>query len=326
MFRMSKRAIAVLMSAAVLVLTICGSMSVSAEGKDPYTDEIKVGYISSTLTSVQCVTWGEAIETALSGYPNITVEVFDGGNSAEKQNEILSELVVQNYDACVIQAIDSSASSASIERAEEAGVNVVTINIGVDAIHSGHVVGPSDVIGRMTADAVAEACNEEGQVAYIDVPTAAAATVFMGSAFKEEIESNFPNMEVVGGVPGDFTAETANQIARDYLTQYPDLKAIYAGGDSPAIGVMQAVEAAGKAGEIQIWGLDGIPEVLDYIDQGKITGTFYNDNWEVGKLAGRLALYCVVAGVDGTALDKTPDIPIIGHIVTKDNVGEVIDK
>ena len=209
----------------------------SSAVKDPYTDEVKIAYIGA-LTSTNGNQWGEAVKSELSVYDNITVSVYDSNNDAETENELIAELIVQNYDALILQAADSTAVSSSITRAEKTGMNVITMNIDVDVPHSAHITTPSYQIGVMTANACAEAIGGKGQVAYIDVPTEYSATVLMGQAFKDTMEANYPDIEVVAGQPGDWTAETANQIARDYLVQYPDLKAIYAGGDVAAVGVM----------------------------------------------------------------------------------------
>ena len=313
----------------VLAFAGCGDSGGSGEaaaaggGKDPYVDEIKIAYMPMTLSSVNGAEWGRAVENELSMYPNISVNTFDGKGSAETQNQIISELIVQKYDALVMQAADSSALAASITRAEENGIKVITMNIPVDTAHSAHVSAANIETGQLVARAIGEALNGEGEVGLIDVPTNMTAMVKMGQGYREVLAEEFPNIQLVADQAGDWSAEMGNSITRDFISKHPNIKAIFTTGDAAAIGAMQAVEAAGKTGDIMIWGSDGEKAALELIGEGGITGTVYTNFHDMGSTAARLALYLIATGVDGSTLAATPSVMVAPLVVTKDNVDTI---
>lgn len=290
--------------------------------KDVYTDDIKIAYLPNTLASGNGTIWGEAAKEELSEYENITFNIFDGKGSAQTQNEVISELIVEGYDALILQPADASALGASVTRAEEAGIKVITLNIGVEAAHSAHIVAANIESGQMAARMLGEAMGGEGTVGLIDIASNMASVVLMGEGFKEVMAEEYPNITVVADSEGDWTAETANSITRDYLSKYPDMAGIYTCGDPAAVGAMQAAAAAGRE-DLMIWGCDGEATVMEYIEEGAIAGTIYMDYWDMGKTAARLALYSISNGINGATYSTTPTVKIPAVAITKDNVDTI---
>jgi ABC-type sugar transport system substrate-binding protein len=52
-----------------------------------------------------------------------------------------------------------------------------------------------------------------------------------------------------------------------------DIDAVFCGNDAMAMGVYQAVMAAGKAGKIKVFGFDGADDAIKGIADGKIAAT-----------------------------------------------------
>jgi ribose transport system substrate-binding protein len=59
----------------------------------------------------------------------------------------------------------------------------------------------------------------------------------------------------------------------NFLTQYHDIQGVMAANDSMALGVVKALDAAGKSGQIQVVGFDNIPAVQPLIKGGKMLAT-----------------------------------------------------
>ncbi len=305
----------------VLAMALCTPLA-SAEGKDPYTDEIKIAYLPNTLASGNGTVWGQAAGDELAGYENVTFNVFDGKGSAQTQNEVISELIVQGYDALILQPADPSALAASVARAEQAGIKVITLNIGVEVPHTAHLMAANIESGIMAARQLGEAMGGEGTVGLVDIAANMRAVVLIGEGFKETMAAEYPNIKVVADSEGDWTAETANAVTRDYLAKYPDMKGIFTCGDPAAIGAMQAAKAAGRD-DLMIWGVDGEKTCIEYIESGDIAGTVYIDYYDMGKTAARFALYAITLGVDGSTYEETPLVKIPAIAVTRENAGTI---
>lgn len=297
---------------------------VEGKGKDPYTDEIKIAYLPNTLSSGNGTVWGEAAGDELAAYSNITYNIFDGKGSAETQNEIISELIVQKYDALILQPADASALAASVTRAEQAGIKVITLNIGVEVPHTAHLQAANIEGGEMAARELGKAMGGEGTVGLIDIASNMRAVVLLGEGFKEVMANEFPNITVIADSEGDWTAETANSVTRDYLSKYPEMKAVFTCGDPAAVGAMQAAQAAGRD-DLLIWGCDGEKTCIEYIESGDIYGTTYIDYYDMGKTAARFALQAISTGIDGSTYAATPLVKIPAIAVTQENAGTIAE-
>ena len=59
-----------------------------------------------------------------------------------------------------------------------------------------------------------------------------------------------------------------------------------------ALGAVQAIEAAGRVvnEDIYIVGVDAVPEAMDLLEQGKLTGTVLNDHFNQSHTAAEVAV------------------------------------
>jgi inositol transport system substrate-binding protein len=88
-----------------------------------------------------------------------------------------------------------------------------------------------------------------------------------------------------------------------------------------AIGAIMALEESGKRGDIIVAGIDGTADGLDYVKQGKLNVTTFQDGYGQGKGAIETA----VKAAKGEKVDeKFVNIPF--ELVTKENVDEYLKK
>ncbi len=65
---------------------------------------------------------------------------------------------------------------------------------------------------------------------------------------------------VVASVPGNWDRQIAYDAATNILQQNPDLVGFYANNDGMALGVVEAVKAAGLQDKVVVFGTDGISD------------------------------------------------------------------
>jgi ribose transport system substrate-binding protein len=99
---------------------------------------------------------------------------------------------------------------------------------------------------------------------------------------------------------------------------HPHLSGFFAANDLMALGIADSVGAAGKTGKVRIIGLDGIPEALDAIRTGSISGTASQYPY----VMGQMAVEACTAAARGATLPARVDAPIA--LLTKDNVARAI--
>ena len=126
--------------------------------------------------------------------------------------------------------------------------------------------------------------------------------------------------EVVGVQPADCDRAKAVTVAENFIQANPDLTAFAATNDEMALGAYEAVKAAGKEGEITVYGFDGSIGGLESIMNGEMTGTAAQDPVQEGYGGVELA----VKILEGQDYEKENDNPF--QIVTTENAQQVYDE
>jgi ABC-type sugar transport system substrate-binding protein len=78
---------------------------------------------------------------------------------------------------------------------------------------------------------------------------------------------------VVFSAYGDWSDVSALDTASSWLASGTKIDAIVSDNDGMAMGIIQAIEAAGKTGQIKLYGLDGTQRSFQAIKDGKFTAT-----------------------------------------------------
>ena len=152
-----------------------------------------------------------------------------------------------------------------------------------------------------------------GKVAVIEGQPGVYAAGQRTAGFTETINAA-GKFEVVASVPANWNREAAFNAATTILQQYPDLIGFYANNDGMALGVVEAVKAAGKAEQVAVFGNDGISDAYAAIRTGDLTGTV--DSFPV--LTGEIAIEVALRLVAGQALPRVVATP--QALITRDNV------
>ncbi len=77
---------------------------------------------------------------------------------------------------------------------------------------------------------------------------------------------------------------------REALAAHPDLRAVCAANDLMAFGAIDAIEAAGLAGEVLVAGYDALPDALVMMRAGRLAATVHQDPRGLGRTAVEMAL------------------------------------
>lgn len=296
--------------------------AIQAVGKDINNDSLKVALCVASMDA-NPVNWDEGIKKALGGYTNVEYQVFNANGNAETQSQQFTEIINSGFNAIIVNAVDAAALASASEKAEAAGIKVVDINNGPQSIHTASIVNNAYNTGVLCANNAAEKINGvEANCVAIGAPVALATVVKGAQGFEDTLKS-FPNLKFLENQPGDFTTEKGNAIMRDLLTKYKnDIDVVFCQNDAMAIGAAQAIDAAGLTGKILVYGCDGLDVALEYIKDGKMTGTVYVNNVECGALAASIALYSLASGGDTSKLSATPTINLPAVVVDATNLSQ----
>ena len=191
----------------------------------------------------------------------------------QKEADIVLNCVTQGYDAIVVQPSNTSSIGPALREAAEAGVLCISLNpIKEEA-------GLSDVVhivefdefgsGVCSAEAYVEIAGESGKVAILTGKPGAENSELRTNGNKSVLEQ-YPGYEVVQVVACSWDRQQAMAAAEDIMTANPDLTAFLVHDDSMALGVYEAIKAAGKEDTVKIASLGLTEDGAKYIKEGKI--------------------------------------------------------
>lgn len=287
-------------------------------------DKYKIVFVATALAHSVPAAWSKGMEREAAYHDNLTYAVEDGQWKAETQIGIMENLINQQVDAIVLQAVDAAALTPSVTEAEAAGIPVINLNLDTVAKHAGIVTMVTRESGRLIADAMVKQMGGKGKVVIIQSPPGASIGVDREAGFREQLKAKYPDVEILAAQNGEWQKEKGMAVMQGYLQAYKDINGVYGINDSMAEGAALAAEAAGRLKDMVIWGNDGEKDALTMIEQGKLAGTIYTNCFEQGAAALRLAEFLVTCGVKPTALPFQGVVKIAPKVVTKDTVAEVL--
>ncbi|MNQ97095.1 D-ribose-binding periplasmic protein precursor [compost metagenome] len=133
-------------------------------------------------------------------------------------------------------------------------------------------VGPDNRKGaRLVGEYLAKTLKAGDEVGIIEGVSTTTNAQARTAGFKDAMEA--AQIKVVSVQSGDWEIDKGNKVAASILSEYPQTKALLAGNDSMALGVVSAVRAAGKAGKVEVVGYDNINAIQPMLADGRVLAT-----------------------------------------------------
>lgn len=201
--------------------------------------------------------WSTAIiDGVQSEFERLGVEVVattDANFKPEQQVADLETVLALDPDIIVSIPTDPVATAGAYQKVADAGVKLVFLGNVPEGFEQGtdyvSVVAADDKgNGVASAHLMAKALGGEGTIALVFHDVEFFVTNERYRGFKETIESDYPDIEIVEeqGIVGPDFASDAQAAANALLTKYPNLDGIWGVWDVPAEGIMAAARAAGR--------------------------------------------------------------------------------
>lgn len=228
----------------------------------------------------------------------------------DAQVQAVEGFVTQGVKLIVLAPADSKAMVAPVAKAIKAGITVVNFDVALDDAAKKKAgldlafVGPDNRGGaKLAGDALAKALGPGAKVIIIEGNPGADNAQQRKAGFMDSVREG--RLNVLASRTAMWETEEANKVFTTLLTAHPDVKGVMAANDSMALGVVKAIDAAGKAGQIQVVGFDNIPAIRPLIKQGKVLAT-------VDQFGSQMAANAIDLGLKSVAEKK----PLKGWVKT----------
>ncbi|MEM8658071.1 MAG: substrate-binding domain-containing protein, partial [Pseudomonadota bacterium] len=165
-------------------------------------------------------------------------------------------------------------------------------------------VGPDNLGGaKMAGDALGELLGEGGKVVIIEGNPGADNATQRRLGFEASVAEH--KLDLLDSRTAHWETEEANQVFSAMLTANPDIQGVMAANDSMAIGVVKALESAGRD-DIKVVGFDAIPAVLPMIEDGRLLASVDQFGQQMAANSIDLALEVLAGGPPLEGWVKTP--------------------
>ncbi len=272
-----------------LSLTACGSSEKPAETQAPapteaakteaaveeaVTEAVKedaaseggytIGFSPYTLTNEYFTAVQTGVQTACDE-PGCEMISFDPQNDPTKQASQIEDMIASGIDALVYIPYDSAGAHTVLQTCRDAGVKVINVDNVITEddyeLVDGIIASDNTQLGYLSGQWVAENHPDGANILIVHLQTAESCIINV-EGFWSGIKDNVSNADAfveVQVVEGEGATDAAFNVVSDALQAHDDIDVIYCINDTSALGAVQAVEEAGKAGSIDILGKDGAP-------------------------------------------------------------------
>jgi len=199
--------------------------------------------------------------------------IYTGPTTADvaKQAEIVDNLITRGVNAIAVAPNDPAAIAPVLKKAKAKGILVMTSDTdGAQDVRDVFVnQALQDQIGYTTMDELAKAMNQEGEFAIVSCgPTAWNLNTWI--LYEQQQLGKYPNMKLVTIRYAEEDVQQAINVMQDLINAFPNLKGVIGQCSTSAPGVAEAVDQAGKTGQIFATGIS-VPSMMSkYVKDGTV--------------------------------------------------------
>lgn len=283
-------------------------------------EKLDIGYSLIDLANPYFVALSQGVKDTCKEQ-NINVTIHDAKTDITSQISAVENFIAQKKDMILISPVDEVAMEPVVEKAHEAGIPVIAMNINIegrDAFITPNEYQYGETGGKIAGEWIKANMENEADAKVVvmtcpEQPTLANRI----KGLKEGVLKIAPGAEVIAEQSAN-TPEEGMSAAEIILQSHPDANVVVCNNDASALGAYEAFVAAGVE-KACIVGLDATEEAVNKINEGGIfVGTVDIDPYGTGKLAVDTVLEVLEKGV----IDEPIEIPMIP--VTQENIDQYI--
>lgn len=209
----------------------------------------------------------QAEQQVEAAFPNIDV-IVSTASSATAQVSSLEDLSATNdLDALVILPFTSEELTGPVEQIASNGTFITVVDRGLSdpTIQDLYVAGDNIAVGANTADWLIDKLGGEGEIVVLrGIPTVIDDERIQG--FTDVIEKS--DIEILDIQYANWNQDEAFTLMQDYLGKYPNIDAVWANDDDMLLGVLEAVDQAGRDDVKYALGGNGMKQVIEMVMAG----------------------------------------------------------
>ncbi|HEX2147935.1 MAG TPA: ABC transporter substrate-binding protein [Pseudorhizobium sp.] len=230
--------------ASIALASVAAPLSASAETADKKI-ALSNNYAGNSWRQAMLTSWDKITKEAVSQGVVAAADAFTTAeNQATEQAAQIQNLILQGYDAIVINAASPTALNGAVKEACDAGIVVVSFDGIVTEPCAWRIAVDFKAMGESQIEYLAKKMPDGGNLLEIRGLAGVSVDDEIHAGIQAGVEKN-PQFKIVGSVNGDWAQDVAQRAVAGILPSLPEVAAVVTqGGDG--YGAAQAFAAANR--------------------------------------------------------------------------------
>lgn len=284
----------------------------------------KVVFVMKTLNHPFFLDMQRGAEEAAAGAGiRLVVQAAEREIDVEKQMQIIENLLQTGIRVLIVTPSGSREIASALVKANRANVPVIVVDTRVDPkaaadnrLKLESFIGSDNYEGgRLAGEYLATLTGGKARVAILEGIPGHETGDSRLRGFRDALQQQ-PRMTVVASQPANWERDQGFTVFQNMLQAHRDIDAVFACSDLMALGAVEAIAAAGRAGRIRVVGFDALDDARKAIEAGRMDGSVAQSPRDMG----RLAVESAARLLRGEPVPAEQKVPIA--LVTKGGAGE----
>ncbi|MEI4482930.1 MULTISPECIES: ABC transporter substrate-binding protein [unclassified Phyllobacterium] len=265
-------------------------------------------YAGNSWRQAMLTSWAKvAGDAAKSGVVAAADPFTTAENQATEQAAQIQNMILQGYDAIVINAASPTALNGAVKEACDAGITVVSFDGIVTEPCAWRIAVDFKEMGRKQVEYLASKIPNGGNLLEIRGLAGVSVDDEISAGIHEGVKQ-FPKFKIVGSVHGDWAQDVAQRAVAGILPSLPEIVGVVTqGGDG--YGAAQAFEAAKRPTPVIVMG--NRQDELVWWKKQKDAGNYETMSVSIAPGVSTLAFWVAQQILDGKEVKKELTVPFL---------------
>lgn len=262
----------------------------------------------------------------------VDIQVEDAQNDVARQLDQINNFIASGVDAIIVNPVDTSATQAMSDAAEQGGVPLVFVNrqpVNVDTLPDNQAFVASDERESGTLETIAicdqlAAAGKNPAKVYIMMGELSNQAAVVRTQDIDDVMASGDcavELQEIDRQTANWSRDEAQDLMTNWLSTGEPFDALIANNDEMAIGAIQAMKAANiSMDDVVIGGIDATQDALLAMAAGELDVSVFQD--AAGQGAG--ALDAALRLANGEDVDQKVYVPF--QLVTPENMSDFTSK
>jgi len=183
--------------------------------------------------------------------------ITDAHQDSATQVSQVQNFIQQKVNALIVSPNEPAPLTAAVQQACAAKIPVIILDRSVNTdCYSAFIGGDNYGIGKLAGQAAVQALPHGGNVVELQGILSDQPQIDRDKGFRDAIAGR--NITIIDAQEAKWLKANANTIMQQWIAKGDKIDLVYSQNDDMALGAQLAIAGAGKAGQIQIVGIDGL--------------------------------------------------------------------